>query len=65
MTVSIDGNFGLVRKRNAGSSSSSSGIDGGFFIDDATVEDFVTHYGNDKEKEKVRTEHLCVTEHSN
>jgi len=54
MTVSMDANFGLVRKCNAGSSSLPPLITNDYFVDSSEVSDFVSTYGNDNVRDKVR-----------
>ena len=54
LTVSLDGNFGLVRKNNAGSSDvAPASLSGGFFLDSEKVDSFVRNYGQDSHSDKV------------
>lgn len=54
MTVSIDGNFGLVRKKNAGSSSTEPLYPKVYFVDQKETDAFVGTYGCDKATDRVR-----------
>jgi len=53
MTVSMDANFGLVRKKNAGKSLSAANCGSQFFIDDGMVNDFVETYYEHNVKDQV------------
>lgn len=52
-TISIDGNFGLVRKYHAGKSPRTISTTNGFFVDNAVVDAFVDQYSDDKQQDKV------------
>ena len=54
LTVCLDGNFGLVRKNNAGSSDAApESLHAGFFLESDKVDTFVQTYGHDKQSDKV------------
>lgn len=50
----IDGNFGLVRKKGAGTTSGASHHGDKFFLDDKHVQKFVKDYGALYSRNKVR-----------
>ena len=53
-TISIDGNFGLVRKHHSGiSPRGPSTVESSFFMEDDEVEAFVNSYQNDKQTDQV------------
>ena len=52
-TISMDANFGLVRKHNFGTSPSPSTYSNEFFVDPKEVNTFVTNYGSDNQKDKI------------
>jgi len=54
ITVSMDANFGLVRKSNAGNSSIPPLYKDVYFLDGAETHNFVSSYGNDSAGDKVR-----------
>jgi hypothetical protein len=53
MTVAMDGNFGLVRKFNAGSSSAPPLFKDVYFVDADESKQFAETYGKDKTSDKV------------
>ena len=53
VTVSMDANFGLVRKHHSGKSPLPLSIANSFFLDSSDVDNFVTTYTNDKQKDQV------------
>jgi len=50
----MDGNFGLVRKSNAGSSSLPPLYQDAYFIDSQETDNFVRSYSNDSAGDKVK-----------
>jgi hypothetical protein len=52
-TVSMDANFGMVRKFNSGCSPMPPSYDYGFFLDPHQVDMFVDHYKDDSQKDKA------------
>ena len=54
ITVCMDGNFGLVRKKNAGTSPMPPDHDGIYFVPHEEVNDFCSSYYEGKEKDQVR-----------
>lgn len=60
MTIAMDGNFGLVRKHNAGISPRPISTKNGFFIDSMSVDAFVSSYSDDKDKDKVHYVYFCI-----
>jgi hypothetical protein len=50
----MDGNFGLVRKKNAGASPMPPDHDGIYFVKNEEVEQFCSNYYEEKEKDKVK-----------
>lgn len=53
VTVSLDANFGLVRKHNAGSSFVDTKYDDSYFLDGSEVDTFISNYDDGKRTEKV------------
>jgi hypothetical protein len=51
--VSMDANFGLVRKKNAGKSFSDASYGSRFFVDDSAVNEFVDSYSDRNVKDDV------------
>ena len=49
----MDANFGLVRKQHSGKSPLPLSVVSNFFLDSSQVDDFVTTYTNDKQKDRV------------
>jgi hypothetical protein len=52
-TISVDANFGLVRKHNSGSSPLPSDYANAFFLDAEEVDAFVKNYGSENLKDNV------------
>lgn len=61
--MSMDANFGLVRKHNSGTSPRPLSLVDSYFIDSSDVDSFVNSYGSDSKKDKVswRCNKLIVT----
>jgi len=53
MTACVDGNFGLVRKRNAGASLSGPLYNNVYFVDGSEVDSFVQLHSHDRDGDKV------------
>jgi hypothetical protein len=53
VTVSLDGNFGLVRKSNAGKSLVTPLYENAYFVDIDETNSFVDSYSQDKSRDKV------------
>jgi hypothetical protein len=51
--VSMDANFGLVRKKNAGKSLSDASYGSRFFVSDSAVNEFVDSYSDRNVKDDV------------
>ena len=59
-TISIDGNFGLVRKHHSGISPRPVSVTNGFFMDAGDVDTFVNSYSDAKEKDKVSSVFVLI-----
>ena len=60
LTLSIDANFGLCRKRSAGKSVSGPRTKNKMFIDQTEVDSFVQSYSKPINMEKVSYENVCI-----
>lgn len=60
VTFSIDGNFGLCRKKAAGTSAQQTHTDKSFFVDQNSVDSFVCQYKGDSSTAKDASIHTII-----